>query len=134
MAIAVSMTVSPHWRMLPKVFGEERAALMFDQVRQMADAGANLIVGTDAGVQRTGFNGLPGALTFYAHLGLPNHTILDMAIRRNAEALGLGQVTGRLAPGLRADLLLVDGDPLHDLEALQQTRAVFAAGRRHEQK
>lgn len=132
--IAVSMTVSPHWRMLPKVFGEERAALMFDQVQQMADAGANLIVGTDAGVQRTGFNGLSGALTFYAYLGLPNHTILDMATRRNAEALGLGQVTGRLAPGLRADLILVGGDPAQDLEALQRVHAVIAAGKTYERQ
>lgn len=126
--IAVSMTVSPHWRMLPKVFGEDRAALMFDQVRQMAEAGANMIVGTDAGVQRTGFDGLPGALTFYAHLGLPNSTVLDMATRRAADALGLGGVTGRVAPGFRADLLLVDGDPLQDLEALKRARTVIAAG------
>lgn len=132
--ITVSTTVSPHWRMLPKVFGEERANLMFDHVRQMADAGANMIVGTDAGVQRTGFDGLPGALTFYAHLGIPNSAILDMATRGAAEALGLGAVTGRVAPGLRADLLLVDGDPLQDLEALQQVRAVIAAGHMHEQE
>lgn len=132
--IAVSMTVSPHWPMLPKVFGEERAALMFDQVREMAEAGANMIVGTDAGVQRTGFDGLPGALTFYAHLGIPNSTILDMATRRAAEALGLGEVTGRVAPGFRADLLHVDGDPLQDLEALRRVRAVISAGHRHERE
>ncbi|MEV5983254.1 amidohydrolase family protein [Streptomyces sp. NPDC052114] len=127
--IAVSLTVSPHWRMLPKVFGEERAAVMFDQVRQMAEAGAKLILGTDAGVQRTGFDGLPGALSFYAHLGIPNSEILDMATRRSAEALGLGASTGRIAPGLRADLLLVDGDPLADLDALGRLSGVVAAGR-----
>ncbi|UTO67838.1 amidohydrolase family protein [Streptomyces rapamycinicus NRRL 5491] len=126
--IAVSVTVSPHWRMLPKVFGEERAGLMFDQVRQMAEAGANVIIGTDAGVQRTGFDGLPGALTFYAHLGIPNSVVLAMATRRAAEALGLGGVTGRVAPGFRADLLLVDGDPLRDLEALQRVRSVISVG------
>ncbi|MFT9472052.1 amidohydrolase family protein [Streptomyces sp. Mo3] len=131
--IAVSVTVSPHWRMLPKVFGEERANVMFDQVRQMAEAGARVIVGTDAGVQRTGFDGMPGALTFYAHLGIPNRTVLDMATRRAAEALGLGGVTGRVAPGFRADLVLVDGDPLKDLDALQRVRTVVSAGRRHEQ-
>ncbi|MEU4200822.1 amidohydrolase family protein [Streptomyces sp. NPDC026294] len=132
--IAVSMTVSPHWRMLPKVFGEERATLMFDQVRQMAEAGANMIVGTDAGVQRTGFDGLPRALTFYAHLGIPNSTALDMATRRAAEALGLGEVTGRIAPDFQADLLLVDGDPLQGLEALQRVRTVIAAGKSYEQE
>jgi imidazolonepropionase-like amidohydrolase len=127
--IAVSVTVSPHWHMLPKLVNKERVTLMFDQVRQMAEAGARMIVGTDAGVQRTGFDGLPGALTFYAHLGIPNGTILDMATRRTAEALGLGDVTGRVAAGFRADLLLIDGDPLQDLDALQRVRTVVAGGR-----
>lgn len=132
--IAISMTVGPHWPMMSKFFGEERTALMFDQVRQVAEAGPNMIVGTDAGVQRTGFDGLPAALGFYAHLGIPNGRVLDMATRRGAEALGLGDVTGRIAPGYRADLLLVDGDPLQDLEALQRVRTVVAAGRTYVQE
>jgi hypothetical protein len=37
--------------------------------------------------------------------------------------------TGRLAAGMRADLLLVDGDPLTDLAALTRPVAVWAAGR-----
>ncbi|MGV9323326.1 amidohydrolase family protein [Streptomyces sp. NPDC003660] len=130
--IAVCPAVSPHWRMLPRVFGEERAAAMFDLVRRMAEAGVRLIAGTDAGVQRTGFNGLVTSLSFYAHLGLDNATIIDMATSRAAEALGLGASTGRIAPGYRADLVVVDGDPLADLEALGNVTAVFAGGRRYE--
>lgn len=130
--IAVCPGVSPHWQMLSRFLGEERAAEMFDLVRQMAEAGVKLIAGTDAGVQRTGFDGLASALGFYAHLGLPNSKIIDMATVDAATALGLGEVTGRIAPGLRADLLLVDGDPLADLDALKAVRAVVAAGRRYE--
>ncbi|MFF7393237.1 amidohydrolase family protein [Streptomyces scabiei] len=130
--IAVCPAVSPHWQMLPRFFGEERAAAMFDLVRQMAEAGARLIAGTDAGVQRAGFDGLVPALSFYAHLGLPNSKILDMATADAAGALGLGETTGRIAPGLRADLLVIDGDPLEDLTALKAVRTVVAAGQRHE--
>ncbi|WP_062642711.1 amidohydrolase family protein [Streptomyces maremycinicus] len=130
--IAVCPAVSPHWEMLPRFFGEERAAAMFDLVRQMADAGAKLIAGTDAGVQRAGFDGLVPALSFYAHLGLANSRILDMATTDAADALGLGGTTGRIAPGFRADLLVIDGDPLEDLSVLKTVRAVVAAGRLHE--
>ncbi|MFD9044754.1 amidohydrolase family protein [Streptomyces bottropensis] len=130
--IAVCPAVSPHWQMLPRFFGEERAAAMFDLVRQMAEAGAKLIAGTDAGVQRAGFDGLVPALAFYAHLGLPNSKILDMATADAAGALGLGDTTGRIAHGFRADLLVVDGDPLEDLTALKAVRTVVAAGQRHE--
>ncbi|MGW7523006.1 amidohydrolase family protein [Streptomyces sp. NPDC054783] len=130
--IVVCPAVSPHWRMLPRFFGEERAAVMFALVREMAEAGAKLIAGTDAGVQRAGFDGLVPALSFYDDLGLPSSRILDMATMDAAEALGLGGKVGRIVPGLRADLLVVDGDPLDDLGALGQIRTVIAAGRVHE--
>ncbi|MGW2685699.1 amidohydrolase family protein [Streptomyces sp. NPDC001414] len=131
--IAVCPAVSPHWKMVPRVFGEERAKVLFGQVKQMAEAGVRLIAGTDAGVQRTGFDGsLAPALGFYAHLGIANDQVIDMATRLAAEALGLGETTGRIAPGFRADLLVVDGDPLSDLTALSQVRTVVAAGRVHE--
>ncbi|MFD4986496.1 amidohydrolase family protein [Streptomyces sp. NPDC058374] len=130
--ITVCPAVSPHWQMLPKFFGEERANAMFDLVRQMADAGVRLIAGTDAGVQRTGFDGLVPALGFYSHLGLPNSAIIDMATSQAAAALGLGEITGKVAPGYRADLLLVDGDPLADLSALSGVRAVFSSGQLYE--
>ncbi|MFJ5222557.1 amidohydrolase family protein [Streptomyces sp. NPDC088400] len=130
--IFVSPTVSPHWQMAARFFGEERTEALFDGVRQMAKSGAKIIVGTDAGVGRAGFDGLASALGFYAHLGLPNSRVIDMATIDAADALGLSTVTGRIAPGFRADLLLVDGDPLTDLGALKAVRVVFASGRRHE--
>ncbi|NUQ96947.1 MAG: amidohydrolase family protein [Streptomyces sp.] len=131
--IAVCPAVSPNWQRAARVFGEERTAVLFGQVRQMAEAGVRLIAGTDAGVQRTGFDGsLTGALGFYAHVGMPNDQVIDMATAEAAAALGLGSTTGKIAPGYRADLLLVDGDPLADLGALKSVRAVWASGRRHE--
>ncbi|MFF7474576.1 amidohydrolase family protein [Streptomyces sp. NPDC008092] len=131
--IAVCPAVSPHWQMVPRVFGEERAKVLFGQVREMAEAGVKLIAGTDAGVQRTGFDGsLVPALAFYAHLGMTNDRIIDMATVHAANALGLGRSTGCIASGFRADLLVVGGDPLTDLNGLQEIRAVIAAGQVHE--
>lgn len=129
--IYVCPAVSPHWPMLPKFFGPERAEAMFDAVRRMAQAGARLIAGTDAGVQRAGFDGLPSSLRFYEHLGLPNERILAMATTEAAGALGLGDTTGQLTLGYSADLLVVEGDPLTDLDSLKSVNAVIAAGRNH---
>ncbi|MFE5908721.1 amidohydrolase family protein [Streptomyces wedmorensis] len=130
--IHICPAVSPHWRMLPQIFGAERAEAMFDAVRRMAEAGARLIAGTDAGVQRSGFDGLPSSLAFYEHLGVPAQRILAMATSEAARALGLAEVTGQLTPGFRADLLVVEGDPLTDLSALKAVKTVIAAGRRYE--
>ncbi|WP_405496327.1 amidohydrolase family protein [Streptomyces sp. NBC_00096] len=130
--IYVCPAVSPHWRMLPRFFGEEKAAAMFALVQRMAESGARLIAGTDAGVQRAGFDGIVGALGFYEHLGVSRDRILAMATSEAAAALGVGDQTGRIAPGYSADLLLVDGNPLEDLSALSAVRAVFANGRQHQ--
>jgi imidazolonepropionase-like amidohydrolase len=43
-------------------------------------------------------------------------------------ACGVERQTGRLAPGMAADLLIVDGDLRSDLEALRSPTAVFVRG------
>ncbi|EHN72325.1 amidohydrolase [Streptomyces coelicoflavus ZG0656] len=130
--IHVCPTVSTHWQTLPKVFGPERAAAMFDIVRRMAEAGVRLIAGTDAGVQRSEFNGPAPSLTFYQHLGLTNSRIIEMATIEAARALGVADQTGQLAVGYSADLLVIGGDPLSDLRSLSSVRAVITAGVHHE--
>lgn len=127
--IRICPTVSPNWRMLPMFFGAERAEAMFDQVRTMAERGARLIAGTDAGVQRAGCDGLAQSLGFYQHLGIEPHRVIDMATTEAADALGIADHVGRLAAGHRADLIAVRGDPLKDVEALGDVRLVMANGR-----
>ncbi len=46
----------------------------------------------------------------------------------NAEAMGLAGTTGTLAPGMEADLIAVDGDPLSDITALRRVVFVMKGG------
>ncbi len=56
---------------------------------------------------------------------LGTHATLIATTRTNAELLGLGDEVGTVEPGKRADLLVVDGDPLTDIGVLQdQARLV----------
>ena len=54
--------------------------------------------------------------------------VLRTATSESARALELEAETGRLVPGLCADLLVVAGDPTRDLAALREPRLVVARG------
>jgi imidazolonepropionase-like amidohydrolase len=66
-------------------------------------------------------------LSLYARAGLGNDECVRAATLGAAELLGLRD-RGALRPGLRADLLWVDGDLSADLGALSRVRAVLRAG------
>lgn len=60
--------------------------------------------------------------------GLSPGEVLVAATRNGAIAVGKEDELGTLAPGKRADILIVDGDPLSDLAALRNVRVVVAGG------
>ncbi|MFD7923604.1 amidohydrolase family protein [Streptomyces sp. NPDC059740] len=120
----VCRCVSGDWRLFLEQLGAERAESMCRIIRGMRDAGVRFIAGTDAGVPGAHFGDYAGMLEFFVSLGFSTAEVLDMATVHAADALGLTD-TGTLAPGRRADILVVDGDPLTDLAALREVRRVI---------
>ncbi|WP_029432419.1 amidohydrolase family protein [Blastococcus sp. URHD0036] len=101
-----------------------------DNAAVLHEAGVALLAGTDAGVGPSKPHGvLPHAVVELVGCGLPVATALTAATGRAARACGLGSRTGRLAIGLQADLLLVDGDATVDVSALLRLRTVVCRGR-----
>ncbi|MFJ9865363.1 amidohydrolase family protein [Streptomyces sp. NPDC101165] len=129
--IPVCLANHPNWRSFADRVGPEKAAELFAPMRRMAESGVRLVAGTDAGVPRAVFGGLVSSLEFFEYLGLPRERVIDMATGEAAAALGLDGRVGRLAEGHRADVLVVDGDPLADLDALRSVRLVATGGRFH---
>ncbi|MEU8971267.1 amidohydrolase family protein [Streptomyces monashensis] len=127
----VCLANHPNWRAFADRVGPEKAAELFASARRMAESGVQLVAGTDAGIPRASFGGLVSSMEFFEHLGTPADRVLDMATVNAASALRLSDQAGRLAAGYRADLLVVDGDPLAGLDALRAVRLVVAGGRFH---
>ncbi|MEV4336962.1 amidohydrolase family protein [Streptomyces sp. NPDC049590] len=99
--------------------------------RLLLAAGVPLLAGSDAGVPHRTFAGFPAdlaALVGEDGIGLTRRQALVAATSGAAAGLGI-EDAGVLTPGHRADLLAVDGDPLHDIGALLRPRLVVAAGR-----
>jgi len=103
---------------------------MIYALRRLIAAGVPLLAGSDAGVPGRPFGGYPAdvaALAGDEGLGLSPREALMAAGSTAARVLGLSD-TGALAPGLRADIIAVAGDPLADIEAINQTRFVMIGG------
>ncbi len=105
---------------------EARAA----EYARLHRAGVTVVSGVDSGITPAKPHGvLPRAVAALAAAGVPAAGALATATSAAARACGLGDRTGRLAPGLDADLLLVHGDPLTDPLALERVALVVSRGR-----
>ena len=99
-------------------------------VPALRDLGVRIIAGTDAGIDNTPHHQYAGGLAaMVTLLGFAPADVIAMATTEAAAVLGVGEVTGRLAPGYDADLIVVDGDPLADITAVGRLRRVIARGR-----
>lgn len=91
-------------------------------------AGVTLLAGTDAGNPGTAHGAsLHGELELLVRAGLSPAEALNAATVATARAFGLDD-RGRIAPGLRADLVLVDGNPLADITATRAIATVWKNG------
>jgi imidazolonepropionase-like amidohydrolase len=111
---------------------------VLETVRALAAAGVDVLAGTDASMAETFFGGLAHGASLHQELqylvaaGLTPAQALRAATATTARRFGLGD-RGRIAEGLRADLLLVDGDPTANIGATLDTRAVWRRGNRLEE-
>ena len=101
-----------------------------ENVQRMRDMGVRIIAGTDAGIDNNPHHQYAGGLAaMVTLLGFAPADVIAMATTQAAAVLGVGAVTGRLAPGYEADLIVVDGDPEADITALGRLHRVIARGR-----
>ncbi len=104
-------------------------------VRALADAGVDILAGTDASMAEAFFGGLAHGASLHQELrylvaaGLTPAQALRAATATTARRFGLAD-RGRIAEGLRADLLLVDGDPTSTIGDTLNTRAIWRRGSR----
>jgi imidazolonepropionase-like amidohydrolase len=100
-----------------------------EHLKAMHEMGVRIIAGTDAGIDNTPHHQYVGALEYLVTLGFRPADVLAMATTEAAAALGVDAITGRLAPGFDADLIVVDGDPRTDIAVLGKLQRVVARGR-----
>jgi imidazolonepropionase-like amidohydrolase len=112
--------------------GSPLSALRFDAalatVAELHAAGVELMAGSDAPNPGTAHGAsLHHELELLVRAGLTPTEALRAATATPARRFGLSD-RGRIAPGQRADLLLVRGDPTADIRATRQIERVWKNG------
>jgi imidazolonepropionase-like amidohydrolase len=118
------------WSTDPLADREAFVQAEFKMVREMHRAGVPILAGTDtaAGVRvYPGFS-LHSELELLAHAGLSPMETLQTATRNPALYLGLAD-SGTIARGKRADLVLLDANPLDSISNTRKIRSVVLNGR-----
>ena len=112
----------------PSAHEGPHADFLLAATRLLHQAGVPLIAGTDSG----GFGLIPGAsmareLELLVAAGLTPHDALAAATRVGAEALGFDR-TGVIAPGYRANMVLLPEDPMRRIGAIEFPAGVMIGG------
>jgi hypothetical protein len=97
---------------------------MVEFVGRLYKAGVPIVAGTD---DLPGFI-LQRELEYYVEAGLTPAQALQVATRNGAKYTRTENEKGRIAPGMLADLVLVDGDPTQDITDLRKVALVITRG------
>jgi imidazolonepropionase-like amidohydrolase len=110
---------------------EERVATRVRHFGQMLEAGLlpRMVAGSDSGCGNLAFGHLDYDLTLMQRGGMTAMQVLESATRVTAEAIGFGHELGTLEPGKIADLIVVGGNPLEDINNVRRLQLVLKDGR-----
>jgi imidazolonepropionase-like amidohydrolase len=114
---------------VPPAKAEQSAATfraMLAAVRVLHHAGVPIVAGTDQAVP--GFS-LDREIELYVQAGFTPMEAIQAATLAPARAMGMDKESGTIEVGKRADVILVDGNPLENISDIRKVSAVFAAGK-----
>ncbi len=97
---------------------------LLEMVKALHDAKITLVLGTD----HIGGLMLHHEMALFARAGIPAAAILQMATIGAARVMRTDGKVGTIAPGRRADLVVIDGDPLADIQAIRAVVSTMRAG------
>jgi imidazolonepropionase-like amidohydrolase len=118
------------WKEGERVFGIESFAM--SNLKNYISAGGKVALGTDyAGHPQFNFEvGIPmKEILWMNEAGMTPLEIITACTRNAAYVCNLNSVIGTLEIGKKADILVVDGNPLEDLQVLKRNKLVIHDGK-----
>jgi imidazolonepropionase-like amidohydrolase len=130
--LAVYEPVKPGMREMPAAALATRTAkfqIALDNVKKLHDAGVNVVLGTDAGMTGTphGSSTLR-EMELFVEAGMT--PVEALVAGTSATAAAMGQTDrGTIAPGKRADIVLIKGKPWENIKDVRNTQTTYVDGK-----
>jgi len=105
-------------------------------LKRFYDAGGLITVGTDRPLLLDNYLG-GGIGGFFIHremaamveIGIPAGEVIYLATQQNAEALGIADKAGSISPGKWADMMIIRGNPIEDINRTRSVHTVVKDGK-----
>jgi imidazolonepropionase-like amidohydrolase len=110
----------------------QRLQRSYEIVRRFHEAGVPILVGSNFAYRdwpQTPGTGLHGEMRVLVEAGLDPMDVIKLSTSRAAEFAGAAGETGAIRSGLRADMVLLNADPLADIRNTRRIAAVVLRGR-----
>lgn len=104
----------------------DRLARSLAIIKALHDGGVPIVAGTDKGVPGVS---VAREIELYVEAGLSPIDAIRAATAVPARVMGLDKDSGTIAPGLRADLIVVNGNPLEQISDIRNVSLVSTGGR-----
>ncbi len=108
---------------------EPAARAYRDNFHELYMTGVTVLAGSDMVLYGAPPLPVNRELAYMVEYGITPLAAIRTATVNPAGVLGLAEVTGQLAPGLEADILVVAGNAANDITALNQVRCVYLGGK-----
>ena len=100
-----------------------------DTFRRARAMGIPIVTGADSSYGPESVSRVSTEIANYVKLGMSPLEAIQSGTIRAAELFGLEKETGALEPGLEADLIVIERNPLEDIRVIQDVLVVISNGR-----
>jgi len=111
-----------------RAYFENAANTYKANLRKLYETGVKIVTGTDLIYCDAPVTPVADEMKYMVEYGMPAIEVIRAATKSGAETLGLDNI-GEIAVGKEADILIVEGNPVADMSAIENVKAVYQGGK-----
>jgi imidazolonepropionase-like amidohydrolase len=106
----------------------DAAMAYVDNFKKLYETGVKIVAGTDVVFNNAPATPMSWEMEYMVKYGMPNLEVIRASTLSGAETLDIDHMTGEIAVGKQADILVVKGNPAENISDIENVKEVFLGG------